>query len=155
MDGYAHDPRNKRYKSIFEYMFILSRGTPQTYNEIKDETNINAGKVYSGGKGRDKNGKLRKSVDFVIPETQARYNIWRISTDHKSAHPAIFPEQLANDHIVSWSNEGDLVYDPFMGSGTTAKMAILNKRNYIGSETSKEYCEIAEQRIKNHVIQGI
>jgi len=146
---YAHDPRNKRYKSIFEYMFILSKGTPKTYNEIKDEPNINAGKVYSGGKGRDKNGKLRKSVDFVIPEVQARYNIWRISTDHKSAHPAIFPEQLANDHIISWSNEGDIVYDPFMGSGTTAKMAILNNRNYIGSEISKEYCEIAEQRIKD------
>jgi site-specific DNA-methyltransferase (adenine-specific) len=63
-------------------------------------------------------------------------------------HPATFPEKLANDHIVSWSNEGDLVYDPFMGSGTTAKMAILNNRKYIGSEISKEYCEIAEQRLK-------
>ena len=63
-------------------------------------------------------------------------------------HPAIFPEQLANDHIISWSNEGDIVYDPFMGSGTTAKMAILNNRNWIGSEISKEYCEIANERIQ-------
>jgi site-specific DNA-methyltransferase (adenine-specific) len=62
-------------------------------------------------------------------------------------HPAVFPEQLANDHIISWSNTGDLVYDPFMGSGTTAKMAILNKRNFVGSEISKEYCDIAEKRI--------
>ena len=66
-------------------------------------------------------------------------------------HPAIFPEQIANDHIVSWSNEGDLVYDPFMGSGTTAKMAILNKRNFIGSEISKDYCDISEKRIEDIV----
>jgi len=63
-------------------------------------------------------------------------------------HPAVFPEQLANDHIISWSNENDIVYDPFMGSGTTAKMALKNNRLYIGSEISKEYCDIAEQRIK-------
>ena len=62
-------------------------------------------------------------------------------------HPAIFPEKLAQDHIMSWSNENDLVYDPFMGSGTTAKMAIINKRKYIGSELSSEYCEIAQKRI--------
>ena len=62
-------------------------------------------------------------------------------------HPAIFPEQLANDHIISWSNEGDVVLDPFMGSGTTAKMAILNNRNFIGFEISDEYCDIARERI--------
>ena len=59
----------------------------------------------------------------------------------------MFPEQLANDHIISWSNEGDVVLDCFMGSGTTAKMAMLNNRQYIGFELSKEYCEIAEKRI--------
>ena len=65
-------------------------------------------------------------------------------------HPAIFPEQLANDHIVSWSNEGDLVYDPFMGSGTTAKMAIKNNRDWIGSEISSEYCDIINKRIEKY-----
>ena len=64
-------------------------------------------------------------------------------------HPAQFPEQLTNDHILSWSNENDLVYDPFIGSGTTGKMAILNNRNWIGSEISKEYCKIIERRITN------
>ena len=85
-----------------------------------------------------------------------RYNVWDVkvgsnqSTKDKIAfnHPAIFPEQLANDHIISWSNEGDLVYDCFMGSGTTAKMSILSNRNWIGSELSNEYCEIIEERIK-------
>ena len=66
----------------------------------------------------------------------------------KTGHPAPFPEDLANDQINTWSNEGDLIYDPFMGSGTTAKMSIKNNRNWIGSEISKEYCSIIEQRVK-------
>lgn len=144
---YAHDPRNMRYKAMFEYMFILSKGKPSTYNEIKDIPNINAGKILKGTKGRDKHGNKRVLKEIVIGDFQARSNIWRIPSSERSEHPAIFPEQLANDHIISWSNEGDLVYDPFMGSGTTAKMAIINKRNWIGSEISEEYCKIIERRI--------
>jgi site-specific DNA-methyltransferase (adenine-specific) len=67
-------------------------------------------------------------------------------------HPAVFPEQLANDHIISWSNEGDVVLDPFMGSGTTAKMAIINRRNFIGFEVSKEYCDLANERLLGVVV---
>ena len=78
-----------------------------------------------------------------------RTNIWKFDTQKKSKHPAPFPEQLAKDHIISWSNENDLVYDPFMGSGTTAKMAILNNRKYIGSELSADYCEIIKKRLSN------
>ena len=86
---------------------------------------------------------------YVVSDTKMIGNVWEIANvKNDSKHPAIFPEQLANDHILSWSNENDLIYDPFMGSGTTAKMAMLNNRNYIGSEISKEYCEIAEQRLK-------
>ncbi len=85
-----------------------------------------------------------------------RTNIWEYGIgkgqstkdDVAFQHPAIFPEQLANDHILSWSNENDLIYDPFMGSGTTAKMAILNNRKYIGSEISEDYINIIETRIK-------
>lgn len=146
---YAHDPRNKRYKSIFEYMFVFSKGSPNTYNEIKDNPVLNAGKTYKGGKGRNNKGELRESKEFVMQPFQARYNIWRISTDHRSDHPAIFPESLANDHITSWSNENDLVFDPFMGSGTTGKMAKLNNRKFIGIEKVPEYFEIAKQRIEN------
>lgn len=145
---YAHDPRNKRYKAMFEYMFIFSKGKPKTYNEIKDVPNIHAGKVLKGTKGRDKNGNKRKLKEQVISDFQARSNIWIIPSSERSEHPAIFPEALADDHIISWSNEGDLIYDPFMGSGTTAKMALLNNRKYIGSEISEEYCKIAETRIK-------
>lgn len=84
-----------------------------------------------------------------VKEFGARYNIWDMPGDknNKTGHPAVFPEALARDHIISWSNPGDVVLDPFSGSGTTAKMAILNQRNFIGFEISAEYCEIAIQRI--------
>ena len=74
--------------------------------------------------------------------------MWEYAVGGKSiGHPAVFPEKLAKDHIITWSNENDIVYDPFMGSGTTAKMATQTGRNWIGSEISEEYCKIAEKRI--------
>lgn len=151
----CHDPRNKRYKQYFEYMFIFSNGKPKTYNEIQDQKTKHGGKVVRGSK-RNKDGSMRPMGDnrriVKVKEYMARKNIWFCNTDKRRlGHPAVFPEQLANDHIISWSNEGDLVYDPFMGSGTTAKMAILNKRNWVGSEISKEYCEITEKRINENI----
>ncbi len=87
-------------------------------------------------------------------KTKPLQNIWEIKVFGTNyGHPAIFPEKLANDHIISWSNEGDLIYDCFMGSGTTAKMAILNNRDYIGSEMSTEYCEIIKQRLNKQQTQ--
>lgn len=146
---YAHDPRNKRYKTMFEYMFVFSKGKPKTYNEIKDVPNIHAGKILKGTGGRDKNGNKRDLKEQIISDFQARSNIWMIPSSERSEHPAIFPEQLANDHIITWSNENDLIYDPFIGSGTTAKMALLNNRNFIGSEISQDYVDIANKRIAN------
>ena len=152
---YAHDPRNKRYKQCFEYMFILSKGKPKTYNEIKDRPNKHKGKTLSGTKGRNKSGEKRELKNVVINEFQARFNIWEYTTGGSVSsdkiafkHPAIFPEKLAQDHILSWSNEGDVVMDIFMGSGTTAKMCKLTNRNYIGFEISEEYCDIAKQRLE-------
>ena len=150
----CHDPRNRRYKQYFEYMFILTKGKPTTYNEIQDHKTKNGGKIIGGSK-RNVDGSMRAMGDnrriVIVKEYMARKNIWKINTQKKSGHPAIFPEQLANDHIISWSNEGDLVYDPFMGSGTTAKMSILNKRNWLGSEISEEYCKIIEKRIEEAI----
>ena len=136
------------YAQNFEYMFVFSKGKPKSLNLIKDRENV----VKSGTVKVNSAIKADKSQGFRTIERQPfgkRNNIWRFDTQKNSEHPAPFPEQLANDHIISWSNEGDLVYDPFMGSGTTAKMAIINKRNWIGSEISKEYCEIAEKRIED------
>lgn len=151
---YAHDPRNKRYKQCFEYMFIFSKGKPSTYNEIKDKPNKNAGKKLGGTKGRTKDGVKRDLKPVIMSDFQARFNIWTYTTGRSVSsdkiafdHPAIFPEQLANDHIISWSNENDIVFDPFMGSGTTGKMAKLNNRKFIGIEKVPEYFQIAKERI--------
>ena len=146
------NPSTNRCHQVFEYMFVLSKGNPKTFNKIFDRKN-----KYSAGGGasyRKKDGEIVKTGRAKKRNQQGqRYNIWRYATGggHMNTdgykHPAQFPEKLANDHIISWSNEGDLVYDPFMGSGTTAKMAVLNKRNWIGSEISEEYCKIIERRI--------
>ena len=146
-------PTLRRYANTFEYMLILSKGKPKTFNPIQQEKAL---KGYKNKKSyfRQKDGsQLLKFID-CDRETKDAENVWTVCpTKAKSAgdHPAVFPEQLANDHIISWSNENDIVYDPFMGSGTTAKMAILNKRNWVGSEISKEYCKIAEKRINENL----
>lgn len=142
---------HNRYEQSFEYMFVLSKGTAKTFNGIKDKPNKWRG-TNEHGTWRDANGTMQRKSGHnskVISDFGLRHNTWDLLTvkSNKLNHPAPFPEQLASDHIISWSNAGDLVYDPFMGSGTTAKMAMLNNRNYIGSELSNEYCDIAEQRI--------
>lgn len=144
-------PDKNRYQNSFEYMFVFSKEAPITKNIIHDRKNISFGRKVTGT-NRTANGETKKASCYGndIKEFGARWNIWRIKTDkgnNKTGHPAMFPEQLANDHIISWSNEGDLIYDCFMGSGTTAKMAKLNNRNYIGSEISEEYCKIAGERL--------
>ena len=143
-----NDTRQNRYVNALEYMFILSKGKPNICNYIREES-INKGKVRSG-KQRKPNGERR--MDFANKSSVNDYkvitNIWRVHKHKGSKHPAPFPEQIANDHIISWSSENDLIYDPFMGSGTTAKMSILNNRNWIGSEISNEYCNIIEERIE-------
>lgn len=147
-------PSKNCYHQVFEYMFVFSKGKPKVLNFIKDRKNLYVGD--RGASGRNKNGVRNKGKSTVRDEYGKRFNIWNYPiggghcTKDKIAyqHPAIFPEQLANDHIISWSNENDIVLDPFMGSGTTAKMAKLNNRNYIGFEISKEYCDIAEERLK-------
>lgn len=148
------NPSTNRYHQIFEYMFILSKGVPKTFNPIKDRLNITQNGSVGRNTVRQKDGTLIENKKRTNDEYGMRYNIWRMNTVGQEnmgkslPHPAMFPEKLANDHIISWSNENDLVYDCFMGSGTTAKMAKINNRNYIGSEISKEYCEIAEERLK-------
>ena len=150
---------HNRYEQQFEYMFIFSKEKPKTFNPIMRD-NIWKGNKTGGTFRHNGNDLEAKHTKGVVKDKSIRPNIWwykvgkyKTSTDLISfKHPATFPEQLAQDHILSWSNEGDLVYDPFMGSGTTAKMAIINKRNWIGSEISKEYCEIAEKRINEIII---
>ncbi len=144
-------PDSTRYHQVFEYMFVLSKGAPKATNLIKDREN-----KYVGTMGGNKRGGLCKREKYG-----ARFNVWRYANGRDNSskdriafkHPAIFPEQLAADHIVTWSHEGDLVYDCFLGSGTTAKMATKSNRNWIGSEISEAYCKIANRRIEEAITQ--
>lgn len=138
-----------RYAPVFEYMFILSKGRPKTFNPIKDRPNKTAGQRISGRiRQRDGSFKEKATVGKITQDFGQRFNIWEQAPQQgNNTHPAPFPEQLANDHIVSWSNPGDIVLDPFIGSGTTAKMAALNGRKYIGIDISEEYCELARKRV--------
>jgi len=146
-----------RYTQIFEYMFVFSKDTkPRVSNLICDKPNRWAGWTHFGsGSVRAKNGELIKRTIKPIPEFSPRNNIWKYntgrnySTKDKEAfeHPAIFPEKLAADHILTWSNEGDVILDPFCGSGTTCKMAKINNRKYVGIDINEEYCSLAKKRI--------
>ena len=140
--------QSTRYQQGFEYMFVLAKGKIKTFNPIKTESKCKGVKVKKHRAKADGHN-YNNEGHYVVSNDKMIDNVWAIANvKNKTKHKAIFPEQLANDHIFSWSNEGDLVYDPFMGSGTTAKMSILNNRNWIGSEISSEYCDIIEERVK-------
>ena len=140
-----------RYNQCFEYMFVLSKGKPTKTNLLKTRTKY-GGQIISRGDGNNQN--INKKGKNLVSIKKIKQNIFSYNVGGSNyGHPAIFPEKLAADHIYSWSNEGDLVYDCFMGSGTTAKMSHIHNRNWIGSELSKEYFNIANKRIKEHQSQ--
>lgn len=144
---------NYYYWQGFEYMIVLAKGNPKTHNLIKDRVNRRAGSKLGSSPKAEKLG-ARASIgreDLIIQEYGIRDNVWEYHAgangDDPGSHPAPFPEDLARDHILSWSNAGDIVLDPFIGSGTTAKKAKELGRPYIGIDISKEYCIQAEKRI--------
>ena len=151
---------HNRYEQEFEYMFVLSKDKPKIFNPLKIKTNF-SGDIkkyyYSPESSKDKKRATRqREGQTIVNEYKYRGNIWEYATGMNGStkdkiaykHPAIFPEKLAEDHIISWSNKGDIVLDPMCGSGTTCKMAQNLHRNFIGIEISKEYCKIAEQRLR-------
>ena len=138
---------NLAYLQSFEYMFVFSKGRPQAINRIADHPNSCAGSVRSLGR-KNVNGGTKDTNRRVIPDYSVRSNVWRYGAGGYSfGHPAKFPDALARDHILSWSNEGDTVLDPFLGSGTTGKMALQLSRRFIGIERDPEYFAIAQRRI--------
>jgi len=153
-------PESGRYSQVFEYMFVFSKGKPKTVNLLKDKPNRWAGHTNFGDPSkRQKDGDLKKVDKFTISEYGTRYNVWYInngagfSSKDQIAfeHPAIFPESLAEDHILSWTNPGDVVLDPMAGSGTTLKMAKMNNRDYIGIDINEEYVDLCNRRVENVV----
>lgn len=147
---------NLTYWQTFEYMFVLSKGRPKTINLIRDRKNLDSREGDNGTK-RIVDGTLLNVSRGGYEEYGRRTNIWRynIGKGHSTKdniafeHPAVFPEILVRDHIVSWSNEWDIVLDPFMGSGTTAKVARALGRKYIGFEISEEYVRLANKRLQD------
>lgn len=157
-------PSPKKYYQVFEYMFIFVKGKIITVNLIKDKINTSYGCKVSGSV-RQKDGSLKKKRQKTNRDKKKkiklygiRNNIWIYKTGRYNTtkdlnayeHPAIFPDKLAFDHIRSWSNEGDIVFDPMCGSGTTCKVAKNNNRRFIGIDCSKKYCEISRERINNN-----
>jgi site-specific DNA-methyltransferase (adenine-specific) len=147
---------HNRYEQKFEFMFIWSKGKPATFNGLREPA-IYAGKSRASKTMRQDGDHLsNRSAKGVTAETRLRGNVWKIgcqnggTTDrYASGHPAIFPEALANDQILSWSNPGDLVLDPFTGSGTTGKMALAARRRFIGIARDPTYFQIAQQRTRD------
>lgn len=147
--------RKNGYTNCFEFMFVFSKGSPNTFNPLKTNTVRQGEEMMPYNKGTD--GINKKKMRELKPE-KTLINIWEYAvglhgtTSDKIAfdHPAVFPEKLAEDHILSWTNPGDIVFDPMCGSGTTCKVAVKNSRKYIGCDISKEYTEIAEKRLKEN-----
>lgn len=154
-------PSKYFYNQNFEYMFVFTKGNfPKTFNPIFDKENKWAG-VGRWGKNtkRTVNGDLKENKnddDYIIPPLGKRNNVWEYATGYGNTtrdkfafeHPAMFPEKLAEDCIISWTNQNDVVLDPMCGAGTTLKMAKKNGRKYIGIDISPEYCRISNQRVK-------
>lgn len=147
-------PESNRYQNEFEYMFVLSKGKPKTFNGLRDKTK------YGGSASsttRDEKGRISNFAYAYGHDTKLIGNVWQINSGYMKStmdlnayqHPAIFPELLAERHILSWSNENDIVLDFFSGSGTTAKIARNLNRRFIAGDLSLEYCEIARQRLLN------
>lgn len=144
--------RSNAYTNCYEFMFVLSKGSPNTFNPLKVTTVRQGKEMLPFNKGAD--GVNKKILKELNPE-KTMTNIWDYavgyggSTTDKFAfdHPAIFPERLAEDHITSWTNEGDIIFDPMCGSGTTCKMAKKNKRQYLGCDISEEYVKLAKKRL--------
>ena len=141
-----------RYGQVFEYMFVLTKGKIKTFNPIKDRARKGVSKKHGTVRQPDGTRKAQSSLGKIYNDKYTqRFNVWRINTEvsnNNRFHPAQFPEQIANDHILSWSNEQDLILDPFMGSGTTGVACQHLNRNFIGIELDETYFNIAKERIE-------
>ena len=142
--------QKNRYQQSFEYMFVFTKGVTRIFNPLQDVSKT-AGRVRKRHRTKKGNHELNGEGEYTTKDTKMINNLWSeaVCSEKNIKHPAKFPEKLATDHILSWSNEGDLVFDPFLGSGTTGKMAVLNNRRFVGIEKVQEYYDIAAQRIQD------
>ena len=143
--------KQPRYTDVFEYMFVFSKGKPKTFNPIMVPCKCAGQEYHSTAKNMGgENGRTYK--EFNINKEKIKENVWDFAiAQNKTGHPAVFPQNLIEEHIKSWSNEGDLVLDPFMRSGTTALAAKKLNRKYVGIEINEEYCNLINDRINNSI----
>ena len=150
--------RSNAYTNCYEFMFVFSKGKPKTFNRLTTKTVRQGVEMMPANKGSD---GVNNKVPGKLNDEKARVNIWEYAvglhgtTSDKIAfqHPAVYPEKLVEDHIFSWTNAGEVVFDPMSGSGTTCKMAAATNRKYIGCDISEEYVQIAKQRLSNYLAQ--
>ena len=140
--------KQPRYTDVFEYMFVFSKGKPKTFNPIMVPCKCAGQEYHSTTKNMGgENGRTYK--EFNINKEKVKENIWKCAVaQNKTRHTAVYPQKLIEEHIKSWSNEGDLVLDPFMGSGTTALACMKTNRKYIGIEISEDYCNLINEQIE-------
>ena len=155
-------PESNRYNQAFEYMFVLSRDTPKTFNPKRRKNILTGGVNKTSSSNRQPDGTIAPMKYELNKEDSIEWNVWRYevgfmksSSDPRAyEHPATFPEKLAADHIASWSNPGDLVFDPFTGSGTTPLQAARLGRRFVGCEIAPEYAALAATRVAEEIAQG-
>ena len=157
--GSGPNIHHPRYGHCFEYMFVLTKGTPSAFHPHKKRKNATAGKYDPPQTKMQRNGELKAYAgERTRPDESIECNVWEYvvgswnGDEGVGDHPAYFPEALARDHILSWSNEGDIVLDPFNGSGTTTKMARAMGRRFIGIDVNEAYCEIARKRLAQKLL---
>jgi site-specific DNA-methyltransferase (adenine-specific) len=140
---------HNRYEQAFEYMFVFSKGKLNVFNPIMVDCKNAGSKTNKRTFYQDTTGSTSEGHNNnEVKQTKQKENVWDLATNAgTTGHPAQFPEKLAEDHILSWSNEGDIILDPMAGSGTTLKMAKKNNRNYVGIEISPEYIDIINKRL--------
>lgn len=144
--------RSNAYTNCYELMIVFSKGKPKTFNPLKEPTKRHGWETAVSNKGPD---AVNRKRPVKLKKEKTKNNIWQYAVGYGGTtadkiafqHPAVFPEKLAVDHILTWTNPGDLVLDPMCGSGTTCKMASKNNRKWIGIDISKEYIEIAKNRL--------
>lgn len=152
--------RSTAYTNCYEFMFILSKGKPKTFNPLMEKTVRSGQEMLVANKGPD---GVNNKVLATLKEEKVKTNIWEYavglggttSDRYAFEHTAMFPERLAEDHILSWSNEGDLVFDPMCGAGTTLKMAKVNRRHYFGVDIAAKYVALAKKRVSSVQLKQI